>query len=172
MADRLTGISSKATGPLLAELTSTFESETGVCVSIESVGGVDAAKRVSSGEPFDLVILATNAIDQLISSALLLPDSKHELVRSSTAIAVREDSVPPRVNTSDALRETIQSCASVGYSTGPSGQAIVRLFETWGITADSLKPRLVQAEPGIPVGRLLADGKVDIGFQQLSELIS
>ncbi|MFK7966904.1 MAG: molybdate ABC transporter substrate-binding protein, partial [Burkholderiaceae bacterium] len=47
-----------------------------------------------------------------------------------------------------------------------------RLFETWGITADSLKPRLVQAEPGIPVGRLLADGKVDIGFQQLSELIS
>ena len=29
----------------------------------------------------------------------------------------------------------------------------------------------MQARPGIPVARLLADGQVDLGFQQLSELV-
>jgi molybdate transport system substrate-binding protein len=29
----------------------------------------------------------------------------------------------------------------------------------------------VQAKPGIPVAKLLADGEVEIGFQQLSEML-
>jgi len=29
----------------------------------------------------------------------------------------------------------------------------------------------VQAPPGVPVGSLVADGKVELGFQQLAELI-
>ncbi|HEY0956518.1 MAG TPA: substrate-binding domain-containing protein, partial [Roseateles sp.] len=55
-------------------------------------------------------------------------------------------------------------------STGPSGTALLRLFERWGL-ADALKDRLVQARPGVPVGQLVASGEVEIGFQQLSELM-
>ena len=33
------------------------------------------------------------------------------------------------------------------------------------------KGRLVQAKPGIPVGSLVARGEVELGFQQLSEII-
>jgi molybdate transport system substrate-binding protein len=58
----------------------------------------------------------------------------------------------------------------VGYSTGPSGVALVKLFERWGI-AQELQGRLVQAPPGVPVGALVARGDVALGFQQLSELI-
>jgi molybdate transport system substrate-binding protein len=58
----------------------------------------------------------------------------------------------------------------VGYSTGPSGVALVKLFERWGI-AQELQGRLVQAPPGVPVGALVARGEVALGFQQLSELI-
>lgn len=36
--------------------------------------------------------------------------------------------------------------------------------------ADTLAPGLVQAGAGVPVGQLIAAGKVEIGFQQLSEL--
>ena len=42
----LTGISSMATRALLAELAAGYRSP----VSIESVGGVDAARRVAAGE--------------------------------------------------------------------------------------------------------------------------
>ena len=36
---------------------------------------------------------------------------------------------------------------------------------------ETLRPRLVQAPPGVAVGTLIARGDVEAGFQQLSELI-
>ncbi len=44
------------------------------------------------------------------------------------------------------------------------------MIDAWGLTSE-LSDRLVQAMPGIPVARSLADGDVDLGFQQLSELV-
>jgi molybdate transport system substrate-binding protein len=48
---------------------------------------------------------------------------------------------------------------------------LARLFERWGI-ADRIRERIVQAPPGVPVGQLVADGKVALGFQQLSEMMN
>lgn len=68
MTQPLTGISSMATRALLAELTTGFEADTGQKVAIASVGGVDAAKRVAAGETFDLVLLASDALDKLAAA--------------------------------------------------------------------------------------------------------
>ncbi len=57
----------------------------------------------------------------------------------------------------------------IGYSTGPSGDHLMKLLQRWGI-ADAVAARMVKAPPGIPVGTLLARGEADVGFQQLSEL--
>ena len=59
---------------------------------------------------------------------------------------------------------------SIGYSTGPSGIALAQLFERWGI-ATQIAGRIVTAKPGVPVGSLVASGEIDLGFQQLSELM-
>jgi len=64
----------------------------------------------------------------------------------------------------------VLSARTVGYSTGPSGVALQRIFERWEIDA-STGPRVVQAPPGVPVGALIARGEVELGFQQLSELM-
>ena len=48
--------------------------------------------------------------------------------------------------------------------------ALAKLFERWGI-AQEIAPRIVQAPPGVPVGTLVARGEVELGFQQLSELL-
>jgi hypothetical protein len=58
----------------------------------------------------------------------------------------------------------------IGYSTGPSGSYLVGLLERWGVAVD-VASRLVQAPPGVPVATLIARGEVDLGFQQLSELL-
>ncbi|HMZ02021.1 MAG TPA: substrate-binding domain-containing protein, partial [Burkholderiaceae bacterium] len=70
------GISSMATRALLDELATAYSAETGVPVAIESVGGVDAARRVQEGEPFDVVILSAEAIDKLIAAGRVLPGSR------------------------------------------------------------------------------------------------
>ena len=89
MTTVIKGISSMATRLLLAELAEGFTQRSGVHVAIESVGGVDAAKRVQSGEAFDVVILASDAIVKLIASGHLIAGSKVDLVHSGVAVAVR-----------------------------------------------------------------------------------
>ena len=163
-------ITSMATRQLLGELATRWQGMSGIDVRIESVGGVDAARRVQAGEPFDGVVLASNAIDSLIAGGRVLPGSRVDLVQSSVAVAVRAGEPLPDISTEAALRSAIVAAATIGYSTGPSGVALVKLFEKWGLL-DELQARIVQAPPGVPVGTLVARGEVALGFQQLSELM-
>ena len=170
MSIRITGISSMATRPLLAELAEDYLRRSGVVVAFESVGGVDAARRVQAGEPFDVVVLASDAIDALAAAGRVVAGSRTDLVRSGVAIAVRAGARRPAVDSEEALRRAVLAARAVGYSTGPSGVALAKLFERWGV-ADVVRERLVQAPPGVPVGALVVRGEVDLGFQQLSELM-
>ena len=170
MAARITGISSMATRAVLAELTELYRAQSQADVAIESVGGVDAAKRVQADEAFDIVILAADAIDKLIAGGKVLAGSKADLVRSGVAVAVRAGATRPDIGSEDALRRAVVGARTLGFSTGPSGVQLARLFERWGI-ADEIKSRIVTAPPGVPVGSLVAKGEVELGFQQLSELM-
>lgn len=166
----ITGISSMATRQVLAELADAYRQRSGVAVSFESVGGVDAAKRVQAGEAFDVVVLASDAIDKLVDAGVVVAHSKTDLVRSDVAIAVRAGAPRPDIGTDAALRQAVLSARSIGYSTGPSGVALSALFDRWGI-ADVVRHRVVTPPPGVPVGTLVARGEVELGFQQLSELM-
>jgi molybdate transport system substrate-binding protein len=167
---KITGISSMATRQLLAELAAAYERKSAQPVVIESVGGVDAARRVQDGEAFDIVVLASDALDRLAFTGRVDPSSQVGLARSGIAIAVAAGEPHPDISTEAALREAILTVRSIGYSTGPSGAHLMRLFERWGI-AEDIAPRIVQAPPGVSVGTLVARGEVALGFQQLSELI-
>lgn len=164
------GISSMATRQVLAELVAGFQRQASCAVAIEAVGGVDAAKRVQAGEAFDVVVLASDAIDKLVAAGHLQAGSKVDLVRSGVAVAVRAGAPLPDISTEDAVKRAVLAARSISYSTGPSGVALAGLFERWGI-ADDIQGRMVQAPPGVPVGTLVARGEVELGFQQLSELL-
>lgn len=168
--DPIRGISSMAVRHALAVLTATYEQQSGQQVTIVSVGGVDAARRVESGEAFDIVVLAADAIDRLAARGRIDPDTRTDFARSHVAMAVAAGAMRPDVSSEAAVREAVLCARSIGYSTGPSGTHLLRLFERWGI-ADEIAPRSIQATPGVPVATLVARGEVELGFQQLSELI-
>jgi molybdate transport system substrate-binding protein len=170
MTDPLKIVSSMATRQVLAELAAAFEARTSRSVTLESVGGVDAARRVRAGEAFDAVVLASDAIDRLVEEGRIIAGSGVDLVRSGVAIAVRAGALRPAIDSEDAVRRAVLAAGSIGYSTGPSGTRLAMLFERWGI-ASEIAPRIVQAPPGVSVGTLVAQGKVALGFQQLSELM-
>lgn len=162
-------ISSMATRQVLADLVARWSDPSRV--GVESVGGVEAAKRVQAGEAFDAVVLAANAIDKLIEAGRLLAGSRVDLVRSGVYVAVRAGAARPDLGSEQSVRAAVLAARTVGYSTGPSGVALEKQFAQWGI-ADQVKAKLVQAPPGVPVGSLVARGEVELGFQQLSELMS
>lgn len=166
-----------ATRHVLAELTAAAVSAGLAPVEIESVGGVDAAQRVAAGEPFDLVFLASGGLRKLAEEGHVDAETVTPLVLSQVAVAVASASAEPAARPSgvafadaSALREALRAAKRIGYSTGPSGTALVKMIDDWGLTPE-LGDRLVQARPGIPVAKSLADGDVDLGFQQLSELV-
>ena len=171
MSNVIKGISSMATRQVLAELAAAFEQQSGQSVEIESVGGVDAAKRVQAGEAFDVVILASDAIDKLTASGHVQPGSRVDLVRSGVAVAVRAGTPAVDIGSEDAVRQAVLAARSVSFSTGPSGVHLQQVFDRWGI-ADEIRPRLVLAPHGVPVGSLVASGEVELGFQQLAELMN
>ena len=89
----------------MAELVTTFTKETGMAVAFESVGGVGAARRVQAGEAFDLVVLASDAIDKLTVAGHLQAGSRVDLFRSEVAVAVRAGTPLPDLSSESSLRD-------------------------------------------------------------------
>ena len=170
MTTALSGISSMATRQVLAELCEIHAARGGTPVQMESVGGVEAARRVQAGEAFDLVVLGADAIDRLIASGHLRAGSRVDIVRSPLAACVPAGVALPDLTTEAGVRRALAEAPRVGFSTGPSGVALQQLFQRWGIDA-ALAAKTVQAPPGVPVASLVARGEVALGFQQLSELL-
>lgn len=158
-----------ATREVLAELAQALAGAGGPRLRIESVGGVDAARRVQAGESFDLVFLAADALERLESAGAVVAGSRVELMRSPVAVAVPAGAPHPDIGSAAALREAVRAARCIGYSTGPSGTFLLQLFDRWGLK-EALAGRTVQASPGVPVASLVASGQADLGFQQLSEL--
>jgi molybdate transport system substrate-binding protein len=164
-------ISSMATKSLLAGLVALYEENfPDVQVLVESVGGVDATQRVQSGEAFDGVVLANNAVDKLIEEGHVVRGSRVDLVKSGVAVAVPAGQPLPNISNEAALKAAILAAPTLGYSTGPSGVQLDKQFEAWGITAQ-IATKLIRAQPGVPVAASIAKGDVLLGFQQLSEML-
>lgn len=159
-----------ATRQILAERAGAYQQKTGHSVAIESVGGVDAARRIRAGEKFDIVVLADDAMRKLEEDGFLKPESRAGFADSAIAVAVRSGAGRPDLSNEAATKAAVLSARSVGYSTGPSGTHVLKLLEKWG--ADRSKTvRIIQAPPGVPVGTLVARGEAELGFQQLSEFL-
>jgi molybdate transport system substrate-binding protein len=170
MATTLSGISSMATRLILGELAERYEAASGALVAIKSMGGVDAARLVREGEATDIVILASGPMAKLEAEGHIVSGSIRGFARSGMAIAVPAGAQRPDIGDEDAVRRAVFAAKTVCYSTGPSGDHLLQLCERWGLPADT--DRLLKAPPGVPVGSLVAQGRADLGFQQLSELIN
>ena len=170
MAADIVGISSMATRQILAEVGDAYQRKTRRSVAIESVGGVDAARRVRAGENFDIIVLADEAMKQLEADGCLKSGSRAGFAQSAIAVAVRSGARSPSLTDEAAVKAAILAARSICYSTGPSGTHVIKLLEKWGIDR-LMADRIVKASPGVPVGALVARGEAELGFQQLSEFL-
>jgi molybdate transport system substrate-binding protein len=162
-------LSTQATEQSYRELVPQFEKASGHKVTTVFTGTLDADKRLAAGERYDLLIMSSPSIDQHIKDRKLAPGSRVDLAKSGVAVAVPRGAPKPDISSAEALKKTLLAAKSIGYSTGPSGNIVMALFQRMGI-ADQVKPKLKQTATGIFVGSIIASGEVEIGFQQVSEL--
>jgi molybdate transport system substrate-binding protein len=134
-------------------------------------GETSIPNRLKRGEVVDIVIVAQHVLSQFIGDGLVLAEGEKTVARSSIALAVRAGAPKPDIGTVDALRNTLLRAKSIGYSASESGKYYSgELVQRLGIADRVLaKSRLV--DRGERVGAVLARGEVEIGLQQLSELL-
>lgn len=161
-------LSSMATKALLTDLLHNPSIVGHTVVDLESGGGVTIADRVRGGERVDLVMLAEDALAGLGEQGHVDAGSTVPLFVSEVVLAVPDGAEVPRLESEDHLRQILLGAPAIGYSTGPSGDGLLRMLEDWGVL-DHLEDRLVRAPAGTPVASLLAAGDISVGVQQRSE---
>jgi len=164
-------IASNAVRDALSELVPVFERQSGHNVTVILGGTIDIARRVAKGEVFDLVIIPASNIDDLIQQGWLRVGSRRDFVRSAIGVATRPGVLAPDISSGSALRASLLVADSIVLSSGPSAFYLLELFERMGIT-ESIRSKMMQLAPGRSVGEALANGEGDIGFTQVSELLT
>ncbi|HEY2015016.1 MAG TPA: substrate-binding domain-containing protein [Bryobacteraceae bacterium] len=167
-------ISGGFSAPYLA-LVPAFERETGmrlITIRGPSMGNDPTAipVRLSRGEAADVLIMVRSALDGLIRAGRVIPRTEVDLVRSRIGLAVKAGSPKPDISTVASLKRTLLGAKSVAYSDSASGVYVSgQLFRRLGIVHEmAAKAHMV---PAIPVGKIVAEGRAEVGFQQLSELL-
>jgi molybdate transport system substrate-binding protein len=134
-------------------------------------GDMSIPNRLKRGEVVDVVIVADGLLQGFVKDGLVLAASYTPLVRSSIGMAVRAGAPKPDIGSVDALRRTLLQAQSIAYSASVSGEYLTQeLYQRLGIADQVMgKSRLIGG--GERVGAVIARGEVEIGFQQMSELM-
>jgi molybdate transport system substrate-binding protein len=127
--------------------------------------------RLKCGEAVDVIIVADAVLRGFIQDGLVLDETYTPVARSTIGMAVRAGAPMPDISTAEVLKRTLLHAKSIGYSASVSGRYVTtELYQRLGI-ADQVtgKSRLIGG--GERVGAVIARGEVEIGFQQISELL-
>jgi len=163
-------LSSNAIKAAYSELVPAFERTSGHKVVTTWAGTNDILRRMNANETYDLMIMGRATLDDLAKAGKVVAGSQADLVTSGIGVAVRAGAPKPDISSGEAVKRAVLAAKSIGYSQGPSGVYLIKLFERWGIS-EEIKSRVVQTPPGHPVGEAVAGGDAEIGFQQESELL-
>jgi molybdate transport system substrate-binding protein len=162
-------LSTQATEEAYRELIPQFEKASGHKVTTVFTGTLDANKRLAAGETYDLLIMSGSSIEEHIKGGKVVAGSRIDIAKSGVGVGVKAGAPKPDIGTTEALKKTLLAAKSIGYSTGPSGNYVIGLFQRMGV-ADEVKGKLKQTPTGVFVGSIIAGGEAEIGFQQVSEL--
>jgi len=132
-------------------------------------------KHFATGEPADIFVTGSEAIDTLIGEGKIAPP-RIDLAKTGIGICVKKGAPHPDVSTLEAFRRALLAAVSVAY-VAPAGGSITgphieAMFRKLGI-ADQMAAKTVLAAGG-PNGRVsvkVSSGEAEIGLQQVSELI-
>ncbi len=166
----ITLLGSTAMREPLEELIPMFEKATGHKVTMTLFPAATLMIKVREGSPSDLVMTTPDNIDALTKDGRLIAGTRVDFVHARVGIAVKSGAPKPNISTPETLKTALLAARSIGVSRGPSGVHLLNAMAKIGI-ADQVKAKMIQPDLGVRVGTLVADGKAEIGVQQIGELL-
>jgi len=148
--------------PSVEELVPQMEHAIGRKIMAQYNSSKNIREKIQSGEAFDVAILTTDIIDDLIKQGKIAAGTRAEIARTGMGVGVRAGAPKPDVSTPEALKRVLVSAKSISFNpSGASAPHVYDIFEHLGIT-DGVKPKLMlDPEAGRPQMNV-ADGKCDL----------
>ncbi|HJZ78604.1 MAG TPA: substrate-binding domain-containing protein [Vicinamibacterales bacterium] len=152
-------------------LHSQLETAAGRRLAVEFGSTASLRKRIEAGEPFDVTVITTEAIDDLIKAGKLTSASRTNVGRSELGIGIRAGATRADISTPDALKNALLASPSITYpQDGASRGTLERMFERMGIAAQ-LTPKIILAPGSGPATESVAAGKAAMVLTLFSEIV-
>jgi molybdate transport system substrate-binding protein len=163
-------LGSTAMREALDELVPHFEKQSGHKVVMNLYPAATLVAKVKDGAPADIVMTTPDNLAELMRTKHLVDGTRVDFAHSRVGIAVKAGAPKPDIGTPETLKAAFLAAKSIGISRGPSGVHLLGAMAKLGI-AEEVKAKMVQPDLGVRVGTLVADGRAEIGVQQIGELL-
>ena len=168
-------LAGSAVDTAFAVLIPDFERTSGDKVLFDADGAIgQMAKRVDAGEAVDVLVVSRPQIQLLEQKGRLVPGTARVIARMGVGVFVRKGAARPDLSTPEAFKAAMLAARSIGYNDPAAGAPVslylIGLFERMGIAEEMRQKTVVfkqRTERFAPVAR----GEVEIGFNQLGEII-
>ena len=118
-------------------------------------------------------MLSNTALDMLQGKNLIAVDSRLSLGSVAIALAVQKGASIPNISTPEALKKTLLGAKSISYADpkrgATAGTHFAKVLDQLGIRAQ-IADRATIMPFGVEVIQAVADGRVELGVSQSSEI--
>lgn len=157
--------------PAVNALLPQMEASTGQKIATEFNASKTLKQEIQDGKAFDVAILTSENISELIQAGKIVPDTRRDVARAGIGVGVREGVPKPDVSSEEALKQTLLNAKAVTFNpSGASSTYFKQLCERMGI-AEKVSPKFIlDAAPGRPQ-MIVAEGKADIVITLIPEIL-
>ena len=155
----------------MEDLHTTCEANVGHPLDIRYNSAAGVKKSIEAGERFDVTMITTEAIDDLVKQGKLAGDTKTSIGRSELGIGIKSGVPKPDIKTVDGLKKALREVKSITYpQDGASRGYIEKMFERLGIAAE-VKSKIILAPGSGPATQSVADGNAGFVITLFSEIL-
>jgi molybdate transport system substrate-binding protein len=163
--------SSNALKTVLEQVAPDFEKASGHKLVFTWGAGAPLKAQIEKGAEFDVAVLTTAAIDDLIKQGKLAAASRAVLAYSAVGVAVRKGAPKPDIGTVEAFKHALLDAKSIALvEQGGTGIYMKALLPRLGI-AEAVHGKIKFLPPENPAAKAISNGEAEIGITQISEIL-
>src|SRR6266478_1219960 len=156
--------------PGLVKIADQFRRETNNRVRIQFAAGPLLERRLSTGEPPDVLIASPGLMNDQLRRGKIDAELHTFIGRVGVGVAVRAGEPEPDIATLDRFKRALLGADSIVYSQASSGLYLEKLFDLFGI-ADQLNKKTTRYANSMQVLEHIIGGKgIEIGFAAITEI--
>jgi molybdate transport system substrate-binding protein len=164
-------LASNGVKAVLEEIRPKAERAIGHPLTIQFNSSAAQTQRIEAGEAFDVAILTSDVLDDLIKSGKIARATRAGLARTGIGVGVRKGTAKPDIRTPEAIKQTLVNAGSLTYAQdGASRPFIVKMLESLGIAENvRVKTQLFQGSDKSTAS--VAKGESEIVITLISEIL-